>query len=77
VDEAVNDDVAQSSGGVVQVTFHDDVFTGLCKGTARDHLDNLVGFASSSVPTDPRSPRSIVPFPLVRVSITVLHSYIW
>jgi len=29
VDEAVNDDVAQSCGRVMQVTFHDDVFTGL------------------------------------------------
>ena len=42
-----------------------------------DRLDNLVGFISSSVPTDPRSPWSIVPFPLVWVSIIVLHSYIW
>jgi len=29
-----------------------------CKGTSLDCLDNLVGLASSSVPTDPRSPRS-------------------
>ena len=27
-----------------------------CKGTAWDHLDNLVEFTSSSVPTDPQSP---------------------
>jgi len=27
--EAVNDDVAQSSKGIVQVTFHNNVFTGL------------------------------------------------
>ena len=47
------------------------------RGQPWDCLDNLVGFASASVPTDPRSPRSIVPFPLVRVSITVLHSHIW
>ena len=26
-----------------------------CKGTAWDHLDNLVGFASASIPTDPQS----------------------
>jgi len=37
----------------------------------------LTGFALASIPMDPRSPRSIVPFPLVRVSITVLHSHIW
>ena len=47
------------------------------RGQPWDHLDNLVGFTSSSVPTDPWSPRSIVPFPLVQVSIIVLHSYIW
>ena len=27
--EAVNDDVAWSSRGIIQVTFHDNVFTGL------------------------------------------------
>ena len=31
---------------------------GKCKGTSLDHLDNLVGFISSSVPTDPQSPWS-------------------
>ena len=29
VDETVNDDVAQPCGGVMQVTFHDDMFMGL------------------------------------------------
>jgi len=29
VDEAVNNDVAQSCRGVIQVTFHDNVFLGL------------------------------------------------
>ena len=65
-------------------------YTSLCQGIRRripcaelvrgqpwDRLDNLVGFTSSSVPTDPQSPRSIVLFPLVWVSIKVLHSYIW
>ena len=52
-------------------------FTIHVRGQPWDRLDNLVGFTSSSVPMDPRSPRSIVPFPLVRVSIKVLHSYIW
>jgi len=47
------------------------------RGQPWDRLDNLVGFASASIPTDPRSLLSTVPFPLVRVSITVLHSYIW
>jgi len=29
VDEAVNDDIAWPCGGVMQVTFHDNVFMGL------------------------------------------------
>jgi len=29
VDKAVDDDVAQSSGGVISVAFHDNVFTSL------------------------------------------------
>ena len=47
------------------------------RGQPWDCLDNLVGFASASVPTDPRSLRSIVPFSLVWVSITVLYNHIW
>ena len=49
----------------------------LVRGQPWDRLDNLVGFISTSVPTDSQSPWSIVPFSLVRVSIIVLHSYIW
>jgi len=38
-----------------------------CKRTACDCLDDLVRCASASVPMDPWSLWSIVPFPLVRV----------
>jgi len=34
VDKAVDDDVAWSHGGVMSVTFHDDVFSGLNLGFA-------------------------------------------
>jgi len=34
---------------------YSDVCGPFCKGTSLDCLDNLVGFASASVPTDPQS----------------------
>jgi len=42
VDEAVNDDVAWSCGGVMPVAFHDDVFSGL-------NLSFTTGAASGEV----------------------------
>jgi len=43
------------------------LYPSFCKGTAWDYLDNLVGYASASVPMDSQSPWSIVFFSLVQV----------
>ena len=52
MDEAVNDYVTQSCGGVVHVTFHDNVFSGLDFGFATRAAGREVWEESLSVFSD-------------------------
>ena len=52
VDEAVNDDVAQSCRGVIQVIFHDNVFLGLNLSFTTWAAGGEVGEESLSVFSD-------------------------
>ena len=49
VDKAIDDDVARTHGGVVSITFHDDVFMGLNFGFATRAAGRKVGEESLSV----------------------------
>ena len=52
VDKAINDDVARARGGIVSVTFHDDVFLGLNFCFATRASGEEVGEESLSVFSD-------------------------
>jgi len=49
VDKAIDDDVARMHRGIVSITFHDDVFSGLNFGFATRAADGEVGEESLSV----------------------------
>jgi len=61
---------------IVEVAHRSSVVDSV-RGQHYDCLDNLVGCISTSIPTDPWSLQSIVPFPLVQVCPSVLYSHIW